>query len=445
MRFLGKYYVAGRGKDETRSWSSPPPCDVFHCDVTWHDWARRRSGLVLLSEPSGANRGRRCRTGRHYFRYVEHEYLLFKRYLPGSYSCPSLPTLPPASNISSGCLYAAANGFYNSGSQTVNIASGLTSPPSTSGVATLYWATVTVTEQNAQLFSGLFGNHTFGGVAAQATAGVFQKPVANCIYALDPRARGSITATGGATVQTSCGIYVNSSNGSALDVSGQGSMTAPVIDIVGTNCYFNPSLPLTNQGKVSDPYSTLPAPTYSGCGQSTSALAISGGSVTLYPGVYCGGISISGQSNVTLSPGIYILNGGGLKISSANASLSGSGVMIYNTANGYSYGPITITGNSMVNLSAPTSGIYSGMLIFQDPAITSAFDNTINGNTDPGLYGALYFPTTPLKINGGSAPTPFTGKIIARTITITGGASFYVSLSGPATGGGATMSTALIQ
>ncbi len=368
-------------------------------------------------------------------------------------ACPATSATPPDTNITSGCLYAAANGFRNSGSQSVRIASGLTPPPTVTGVSTLYWVTVTITEQNVQLFSGMLGNHTSGGVAAQATAGVFRKPVSNCVYALDPHASGSFTVAGGGSVQTSCGVYVDSNSAGALDVAGQGSITAPLIDLVGNykncnvgqNCYFNPSLPVTNQNRVADPFATLPAPAYSGCGQSTGALNISGGSVTLYPGVYCGGISISGQSQVTLSPGNYILNGGGLKISSANASLSGSGVMIYNTSNGYSYGPIVITGNSTVNLSAPTSGTYSGMLIFQDRSITSASDNIINGNTNPGLTGSLYFPTSPLKINGGSAPTPFTGKVIARTITITGGAGFFVSLSGPATGSGAALYTALIQ
>ena len=43
---------------------------------------------------------------------------------------------------------------------------------------------------------------------------------------------------------------------------------------------------------------------------------------TLSPGVYNGGISLSGSSSVTLNPGAYYINGGG-------TSLSGSGVGVW--------------------------------------------------------------------------------------------------------------------
>ena len=119
--------------------------------------------------------------------------------------------------------------------------------------------------------------------------------------------------------------------------------------------------------------------------------------------------------------------------------------MFYNTANGYSYGPVLITGQATVNLTAPTSGTYSGILFYQDRTITSSSNNSIEGTSNPRMVGSLYFPTTPLLITGGSANTPFLGKVIARTLTINGGGVF-ISLSGPATGGGSAVKyAALIQ
>ena len=84
--------------------------------------------------------------------------------------------------------------------------------------------------------------------------------------------------------------------------------------------------------------------------------------------------------------------------------------MFYNTANGYSYGPVLITGQCTVNLTAPTSGTYAGILFYQDRNITSSSNNQINGSSNPNMVGSFYFPTTPLLITGGSNNTPFFGK-----------------------------------
>jgi hypothetical protein len=149
--------------------------------------------------------------------------------------CAANPTAPPADNIASGCLYAKANGFVNAGQQTVQIAANLTNPPTATGISTLYWVTATVTERNVQLFSGLFGNHTFGSVAAQATAGVFQGTTPNCIYVMDRTASQALMLSGSnSIIQTNCGVYVNSNSASAVVVNGQGKLNAPTVNIVGS-------------------------------------------------------------------------------------------------------------------------------------------------------------------------------------------------------------------
>ncbi len=379
-------------------------------------------------------------------------------------ACPANPTGPPANNIASGCLYAKANGFVNAGQQTVQIASNLTTPPTAPGVSALYWVTATITEQNSQLFSGMLGNHTFGSILAQATAGVFQGSVSNCVYVLDPHASSALFVQGSSTLlTTSCGVYVNSNSASSITVNGNGHVNAAVIDSVGgyatcTNgqdCFYYdptatfPRLPLTSQPTVTDPYASLPAPSYSGCGTfpngSASALTISQGSQTLGPGVYCGGINVQGNAQVTLGSGVYILNGGGLQLLSANATVTGSGVMFYNTANGQSYGPVVFSGQPNVNLTAPVSGTYAGVLFYQDRTITSTSQNVINGASNPNMVGSFYFPTTPLLITGGSNTTPFHGRLVSRTLQINGNGMF-ISLSGDANAAsGSAKFSALIQ
>src|ERR1700694_2642746 len=83
-------------------------------------------------------------------------------------ACPSNITTP-ANNIQNGCVYAKANGFQNAGTQTLTMASSAPGGVIDPTVYTnLYTVTATVTETNAQLFSGMLG-HPFGQVAAMAT------------------------------------------------------------------------------------------------------------------------------------------------------------------------------------------------------------------------------------------------------------------------------------
>ena len=88
---------------------------------------------------------------------------------------------------------------------------------------------------------------------------------------------------------------------------------------------------IPNSEPIPDPYRFLPVPDPSTMTvQSTNKTQISGGNtVTLQPGVYQGGISITGKGKVVLSPGIYYMQGGGFNWG-GQGDLSGSGVMIYN-------------------------------------------------------------------------------------------------------------------
>ena len=52
----------------------------------------------------------------------------------------------------------------------------------------------------------------------------------------------------------------------------------------------------------------MTAPPYSGCDHSGFSRDDYNNSVN--PGVYCGGLEIKGNSNVTFNPGIYVISGG---------------------------------------------------------------------------------------------------------------------------------------
>ena len=175
----------------------------------------------------------------------------------------------------------------------------------------------------------------------------------------------------------------------------------------------------------SDPLSYLTPPSAGYCTQSN--WSASGGAVkAITPGVYCGGINISGGATVTMSSGTYILLGGGINVS-GGSKLTGSGVTFYNTAGpGFPYGGVNFSGGTTLNLSAPTTGSLAGILFFQDPSISSPSPSTLSGGTSTVFDGALYFPTSALSYSGGAA-SDYT-IIVSKTISFSGGSNLEFGL-----------------
>jgi len=163
---------------------------------------------------------------------------------------------------------------------------------------------------------------------------------------------------------------------------------------------------------------TFNSGTYTFCG----AVSIAGNNnVTLSPGLYYGGISITGNATVTFNPGTYILAGGGLSVT-GNSNLTGRGITFYLTTGSGGYGPINMTGNESADFSAPTSGPLEGILFFQDRTISSGSASKLVGNSSSTFDGVAYLPTTALTYVGNSSSSGYT-FLIADTITMTGNTS----------------------
>jgi Flp pilus assembly protein TadG len=119
-----------------------------------------------------------------------------------------------------------------------------------------------------------------------------------------------------------------------------------------------------------DPLAGLAAPANpGGCAAGTAT--------TLGPGCYTS-IATSVQ---TLTAGIYYVTG---PVNIDN--LTGTNVLIYLTGSGR----LTATNNKDLTLTAPTSGLYAGIAIFQDPSDTNNF--SVGNNFTLTLSGALYMP-----------------------------------------------------
>ncbi|MBD3805454.1 MAG: hypothetical protein IE919_19815, partial [Thioclava sp.] len=127
---------------------------------------------------------------------------------------------------------------------------------------------------------------------------------------------------------------------------------------------------------------------------------------------FCGGLDIKG--NVTLKPGLYILDGGDFTVT-AGANLSGSGVTLL-LVNGAA---AKLTGNGNIDLSAPTSGPYAGLLFFGSRE-TTGLVHEITGNTDSTLQGNIYMPTGQVAFTGNSSVSGGCTQIVADQVVFTG-------------------------
>ena len=312
---------------------------------------------------------------------------------------------------------AASDGFSNGANDTQVT---INHPPSSGYYAgNPGFVEAIISQPRPTLFMGILGFQR-ATVSTLAIAGA--QAGTNCIYALDPTAASAFNVNGGATVAASCGIVDDSNSSSAMNSSGGSStVTATSIAVTGsvTGCCYSPT-PQTGVPPEPDPFAQRAAPAFSSGCDYTNFKVNSGGPETLTPGVYCNGITLNAGSVVTFSPGLYVLNGGGLSVS-GNAVMHGTGVTFYSTGSAsYAYKPVAITGGAVGTLSAPTSGPMEAMLFFQDRAIASKQTNTISGGSTLSLAGALYFPTTPLNFSGNSSGNAAYTIIVASTLTFTG-------------------------
>jgi len=314
---------------------------------------------------------------------------------------------------------AATNGFNNS----VNGTTVTVNNPPLSGPhqGNLSYVEVLVAQQQPTFFMKLLGVYSeMVSTRAVAYSGVSGA----CIYALDPSQSSAFVVNGSANLTAQCGILDNSANTTAaLVTDGGGCLSAKYIGVVGqfksnSSCPATPT-PVSGVAGFSDPLAYLQPPTVGACDY-PSGVSISGGSPTLYPGVYCGGINISGGStDVTFSPGTYIINGGGMNIS-GGANVQGDGVTFYITGTSSSFKGVSITGGGNSELIAPSSGTYASILFFQDRSIvsTSSSDNSnIAGGSGTAIQGTLYFPTANLTYAGSSVNSLYT-ILIADTVNI---------------------------
>ncbi len=351
---------------------------------------------------------------------------------------------------------ASLNGFTNGTNSTTITVSN---PPATGPFAgNSNYVEVLISQPEPTYFLRVLGYSTVT-VSTMAVSGAENS--AGCIYALDPSAQNALSASNGVNITSTCGIYVDSTSSSALSVIGGAVIKTTGVGIAGQASVNNGgsienlaggALTVSqNIAPVPDPLAHITKPTVGACTytgtQNYSSYTSSqsppySGNYSIYPGVYCGGISASNGISITFNPGTYILAGGGMSLTNGGGTTTGTNVTFFDTTGakaGYSgansaYAGINIANGVTANFSAPTTGgtnSLEGILFFQDSSIPAgSAASYFAGGASMTLTGALYFPTTQLNYSNG-INAAYT-ILVADTLVFTGGATMnnnYASLT----------------
>jgi hypothetical protein len=281
---------------------------------------------------------------------------------------------------------------------------------------------VLVTAEQRNYFMTLLGRQKTT-VTARAVATLIGEngTAPGCVYTLGPPGVGvGVDVVGTPTLKApTCGIEDNgnfTTSGAKLNVS------AGSIGVVGTDtnngggtvtCTAAGPCPVNGIPAVGDPLSFEPAPGVNAPGVNFNPAK------SPVPGTTYKSITINNTQVVNFPAGTYVVNGS-LTINAgatvcnqtgAGCAVGGAdnaGVTFYIT-NG---GTVKINGGADVELSAPNSGTYAGILFYQDPLDTSKA--IIDGNSNSYYQGALYFPGAELDFGG----TSLTNAKAAYTLVV---------------------------
>ncbi len=230
---------------------------------------------------------------------------------------------------------------------------------------------------------------------------------APAVLVLNPTASGALTLSGNASVNIPGIVAVDSSSSTAISAGGNAQLTATTIDVLGgvkTSGSATVSPAATTGVSFPDLLAGLAPPSTIGLTNYGSFSLAGSSSQTINPGIYSQ-IKVSGGASLTLNPGTYIIEGGGLTVT-GGASITGAEVTIYNAGSNYpgsggSFGGITLGGTGRFNLSAPASGPYAGVVIFQSRQNTRAL--SFNGNSMSGMTGIIYAANALLSLSGNAS------------------------------------------
>lgn len=272
-------------------------------------------------------------------------------------------------------------------------------------------------EAGLGLGSALLGGSFTVGARSEA---VFTKAsvAGPCITVLANAGQALLVNSGAKIVAKGCEMHVHSQQNPAFIMNAGSTLDLAKLCVKGTNYIKNGgtiSKLETNCAAAADPYKgKLVEPTVPpGC--ETSG-AKDGSSHTLNPGVHCN-VNFNGNPTVTFKPGLHIIKAS-MNVN-ANSTVIAEGVTFYFPDTD---SKIQANGGLTLTATAPTSGTYKGILMFEktsDPANNANKRQYVfNGSKGERLEGIIYLPNRDVTYNSTTNVTASKIDLVVNTVIV---------------------------
>jgi len=176
--------------------------------------------------------------------------------------------------------------------------------------------------------------------------------------------------------------------------------------LLGTGSYTNTC------GTPGNPYHYLGDPNFSTFTNNNVTSDVNWASPSVH--VVCGDLKITGNRTITTAVPdgtVLLIVNGQLNLPNTTDWLNATGLTIIFTGTAGDTHNKFPTGNGTLNYSAPTSGTWKGIALYQDPALVNNNPTKCNGSSDlnwcsagnsPGIYitGLIYMPKAEIDITG---------------------------------------------
>jgi Flp pilus assembly protein TadG len=264
-------------------------------------------------------------------------------------------------------------------------------------------------------------------INVSATAGLYGEAKI-CVLALTAYEPGAVSMTKDAHLQAEgCTVYSNSNSSSSVYLGDVSSIDASLVCTVGgvtDNGSLTADKVITDCPLLNDPLSSRPRLPVGMCDQTN--LAIKTGTQTLLPGVYCGGLKISGDAVVNLKEGEYIIKDGPLLVSE-KAQLHGKNVGFFMTGK---LGLLFFMNDATIDLSGRETGPMAGMLVFDDPLEKGLLRiHSVSARNAVNLTGTIYLPNGNLLVDPAAtvgAKSAYTA-IVAKRLVVQNGPTLVLN------------------
>ena len=273
-----------------------------------------------------------------------------------------------------------------------------------------------------------------------------------CVVALDEYNDGAIVAFDNSDLSApECAVYANSTSSEAIGLMGAATLSASFIcssgGFGGAPFNYDPR-PIVDCPQYADPLSGRQPPSFGSCDHNDKAIGeniadlksmasvkadlnqikrtaatfvdtdVDREHETLDPGVYCGGLAIGTDADVTLNPGTYIIKDGPLVVG-LGGKLSGKGVSFYLVGDEAIF---HFDHESKITLSAEESGPLAGLLFFEDRNAPQDRIHRIMSDDARELIGTFYLPRGEFRV---ASLLPVADKsaytaIVARKLSMAG-------------------------